>query len=122
MKKLASFVLMGLLSCTHQVMAHADHEHHYITEGTALVVAKKTVAMLTEKDAGLGFGKLAESWAAVAADKIKLHKNGDGYYIVSVANDAEEKTLYVLMSSEDGGVYDANFTGEFSKLNAPATP
>jgi hypothetical protein len=116
MKKIASFVLVGLLSCTHQVMAHADHEHHYITEGDALVVAKKTVVALTQNDAGLGFGKLVESWAGVTADKIKFVKNGDGYYIVSVANDAEKKTLYVLMSSEDGAVYDANFSGEFSKL------
>ncbi len=30
-----------------------------------------------------------------------------------ITNDAEGKTLYVLLSSEDGAVYDANFTGEF---------
>ena len=116
MKKFASIVLVSLLACTHQVMAHDDHEHAYITEGAAIVVAQKTVVTLTQKDAGLGFGKLPASWAALPAEKVKLHKNGTGYYIVSAKNDAEAKTLYVLMSSEDGEVYDANFTGEFKDL------
>lgn len=116
MKKIASIVLVGLLACNQQVMAHEGHDHAYITESAAVVVAQKTVVTLTQKDAGLGFGKLPASWAALPAAKIKLHKNGAGYYIVSAQNDAEAKTLYVLMSSEDGEVYDANFTGEFKDL------
>ena len=44
---------------------------------------------------------------------MKLVKNGDGYYIVSVFNDAEEKVLYVFMSSNPvaRGV---NFTEQFA--------
>ncbi|UUA72083.1 DUF6488 family protein [Cellvibrio sp. QJXJ] len=116
MKKIAPFVLAGLLACTNQVMAHADHEHTYITETAAVEVAQKTVKSLTQKDAGLGFGKLPASWASLPADKVKLKKNGTGYYIVSAANETEGKTLYILLSSEDGEVYDANFTGEFKNL------
>lgn len=116
MKKIAPFVLAGLLGCTQYTLAHEDHEHSYITESDAVVVAQKTVATLTQKDAGLGFGKLPTSWAALPAGKVKLHKNGMGYYIVAAQNDAAGKTLYVLMSSEDGEVYDANFTGEFKDL------
>jgi hypothetical protein len=116
MKKIAMFALIGLLSSATQVMAHADHEHEYITESAAVAVGKKTVVTLTQKDGGLGFGKLPASWAALPADKVKLHKNGDGYYIVAATNDTESKTLYVLMSSENGEVYDANFTGEFKNL------
>lgn len=116
MKKIASIVLVSLLTCTQQVMAHDDHEHTYITESAAVVVAQKTVVTLTQKDAGLGFGKLPASWATLPAEKVKLHKNGTGYYIVSAQNDAEAKTFYVLLSSENGEVYDANFTGEFKDL------
>jgi hypothetical protein len=109
MKKLAALLLTSVLGTTQLAMAHDDHEHSYITEPAALVVAQKTLTQLTEKDAGLGFGKLPASWTDVPAKNVKLHKNGDGYYI-------EGKTLYVLLSSEDGAVYDANFTGEFQKL------
>lgn len=116
MKKLAALLLASVLGTTQLAMAHDDHEHSYITEPAALVVAQKTLTQLTEKDAGLGFGKLPASWTEVPAKNVKLHKNGDGYYIVAATNDAEGKTLYVLLSSEDGAVYDANFTGEFQKL------
>ncbi|MDO8342221.1 MAG: DUF6488 family protein [Cellvibrio sp.] len=116
MKKLAALLLMSVLGSVQLVTAHEDHEHAYITESAALVVAQKALIQLTEKDAGLGFGKLPANWAEVPAKNVKLHKNGDGYYIVAATNDAEGKTLYVLLSSEDGAVYDANFTGEFQKL------
>lgn len=115
MKKIAAVLLMGVLGSVQLVAAHEDHEHAYITESAALVVAQKTLKQLTEKDAGLGFGKLSANWAEVPAKNVKLHKNGDGYYIVAATNDAEGKTLYVLLSAEDGAVYDANFTGEFKK-------
>jgi hypothetical protein len=116
MKKLAALLLASVLGTAQLAMAHSDHEHTYITEPAALAVAHKTLTQLTEKDAGLGFGKLPASWAEVPAKNVKLHKNGEGYYIVAATNDAEGKTLYVLLSSEDGAVYDANFTGEFQKL------
>lgn len=116
MKKLAAILLASVLGTAQFAMAHDDHEHSHITEPAALVVTQKTLTQLTEKDAGLGFGKLPASWAEVPAKNVKLHKNGDGYYIVAATNDAVVKTLYVLISSEDGAVYDANFTGEFQKL------
>lgn len=58
---------------------------------------------------------LPESWREVQAKNAKLYKNGDGYYIVTVENAKEQKTLYVLMTS-NGDVYGANFTGEFAIL------
>ena len=93
MKKLAALLLASVLGTTQLAMAHDDHEHSYITEPAALVVAQKTLTQLTEKDAGLGFGKLPASWTEVPAKNVKLHKNGDGYYIVAATNDAEGKTL-----------------------------
>jgi hypothetical protein len=40
------------------------------------VVAQKN--QLTEKDAGLGFGKLPANGPEVPAKNVKLHKNDDG--------------------------------------------
>lgn len=104
-----------LLAGFQQAFAHSDHAHESIPEASALQLAKEATTQLTEKDAGLGFGKLAESWKAIPAAAVKMHKKGSGYFIVSVANATEAKTLYVLISS-DGEVYDANFTGEFDGL------
>lgn len=116
MKNLAALLLIGALGGVQLAAAHEDHVHTSFTESAALKVAQNTLSQLTKKDAGLGFGKLSASWAEVPAKKVKVHKKGDDYYIVAATNDAETKTLYLLISSEDGAVYDANFTGEFKKL------
>jgi hypothetical protein len=115
MKKLTSIVLLSLLCSVQPVAAHSDHHHDPITENAAVYIGKNIATNLSIKDGGLGFGKLPESWGKVPAKNVKLHKKGDGYYIVAVINDAEKKTLYVLMSAE-GEAYDANFTGNFTSL------
>lgn len=109
------FYTLVLLAGFQQAFAHSDHAHGPISEASALQLAKEATTHLTEKDAGLGFGKLPESWKTTQAAAVKIHKKGSGYFIVSVANATEAKTLYVLISS-DGEVYDANFTGEFDGL------
>lgn len=121
MKTLATFFLLSLLGTVQQVAAHADHDHAPatkkapITEQAAINTGKDVAVQLSMKDAGLGFGKLPASWSNLPAKNIKLHKKGEGYYIVSAANDEDKKTLFVLMSTE-GEVFDANFTGEFKNL------
>ena len=104
-----------LLSGFEPVFAHSDHAHGAISEASALQLAKEATIQLTEKDAGLGFGKLPKSWKATPAAAVKIHKQGGGYFIVSVTNATEAKTLYVLISG-NGEVYDANFTGQFDGL------
>ncbi len=121
MKILASIFLLGMLGTVQQVAAHGDHDHGPatkrapITEQAAMSLGKDVASQLSMKDGGLGFGKLPASWNSVPPKNIKLHKKGEGYHIVSVVNEGEKKTLYVLMSTE-GEVYDANFTGEFKNL------
>lgn len=115
MKTLISVLLFGTLCSIPAAMAHEGHDHSFITEPAAMVVGKDYSVQLTENDGGFGFGKLPESWRKVPAKNTKLHRNGDGFYIVSVTNDAEQKTLYVLMTS-NGDVSNANFTGEFEGL------
>ncbi|MES2824223.1 MAG: DUF6488 family protein [Pseudomonadota bacterium] len=121
MKTLATFFFLSLLGTAQQVAAHADHDHAPatkkapITEQAAINMGRDVAAQLSMKDGGLGFGKLPVSWSNLPAKNIKLHKKGEDYYIVAVANESDKKTLYVLMSTE-GEVFDANFTGEFKNL------
>jgi hypothetical protein len=112
MKNMVSLILTGLLLST-PVFAHDAHEH--ISEQSAPSVGLKTAADLTKKDAGLGFGKLPASWAAIPVKNAKVHKKGKGYYVVAVTNSEEKKTLYVLISDE-GEAFDANFTGDFKDV------
>jgi len=115
MKILAAVFTLILLAGFQQAFAHSDHAHGPISEASVLQVAKEATMQLTEKDVGLGFGKLSESWKTTQVPAVKIHEKGSGYFIVSVANATEAKTLYLLISS-DGEVYDANFTGEFDGL------
>jgi len=115
MKTLSTFLFLALLFTTSAVVAHGDHDHGPITEAEAISLALKVSVDLSSRDAGLGFGKLPESWAAVAAENVSIYKRDKGYYIVSVVNNSEKKTLYVLMSAS-GDVYDANFTAKFKGI------
>jgi hypothetical protein len=113
--KLVSAIMFGVLCSVQPVMAHEGHDHSYVTESKAITIGRDTTTHFTQNDPGFGFGKLPVSWRDLPITNAKLFKNGDGYYIVTVANEAEKKTLFLLMTS-NGDVYDANFTGEFKQL------
>lgn len=118
MKILLSLLLSAALFISQYAAAHGDHEYQeprFISESVALIVAQRATTSMTRKDAGLGFGQLRESWSAISKDDMAIHKKGSGYYVVSVFNKGEEKTLYVLMS-KTGEVYDANLIGEFDGI------
>ena len=104
--------MLAVLFVSQSLFAHSDHEHGPISESDVQMLALAVADNLSSRDAGLGFGQLPKTWASVPAENVAIPKKGKGYYIVSVLNGSEQKTLYILMS--DGGeVYDANFTGEF---------
>lgn len=104
-------ILLSLILLVNQhVFAHSDHAA--ITKAQAVSIASNIATQFSEKDAGLSFGKLPISWASIPNENIAIYRNGKGYYIVSVENNSEQKTLFVLMSSS-GEVYDANFSGIF---------
>lgn len=112
MKRLIILALLSTLFSVQQVSAHGSHEQ--VSEQAALKIGAEMSHQMVSNDAGLGFGKLAESWKSVAiGEDVKLHQRGRGYYIVAVVNSIEKKTLYVLMSNT-GEVYDTNFSGEFN--------
>ncbi len=89
--------------------------HGPIKQQQAIMLAAEVASQFVDFDPGLGFGKLAASWKEIPQQDQRLHVNGEGYYIVSIHNRKVVKTLYVLMSNE-GEVYDANFTGKFQGL------
>jgi hypothetical protein len=115
MKILISVLFASLFFATQHVDAHGDHEYQQpqvISETVALIIAQRATASMSKKDAGLGFGQLNESWSEVPSDDLSMHKQGKGYFVVSVLNRKEGKTVYVLMS-HFGEVFDANLVGEF---------
>lgn len=109
---LTAFFLLQIPSA----FAGSGHSHAPpIDDEGALTVASTTIKQLTTKDVGLGFGKLDDSWDAIAQDAKRIHTKEKRYYIVSAHHQQEGRTLFILMSSR-GEVYDANFTGEFPAI------
>ncbi len=89
--------------------------HGPITQEEVKQLATVVTQDLTQRDLGLGFGQLEQSWSEVPMSKVGIHAETSTYFIVSVRNDAVDKTLYVLISTL-GEIYDANMTGTFEGL------
>lgn len=106
-----ALALAALLAAAPFAGAH-EGGHTPIPENAAKEVAGMVAGKLSEKDRGLGFGKLDASWKQLPATAISIRKKGQDYYIVDVTHAGEKRTLSILMSSA-GEVYDANFTGTF---------
>jgi len=122
MKILLSIVVGVCVLIPQQLSAHGDHDHVHdfylpqiISESVAVIIAQRAASRMSKTDVGLGFGQLSESWSAIPDDGLSIYKKGSGYYVVSVRNDTEKKTLFVLMSNV-GEVYDANHSGEFKGI------
>lgn len=105
---------MMLMLLSQPVYSHVGG-HGPVSEKEAIYIASQISRQFIDMDPGLGFGKLNKSWKNIAEDKQSVYKSGDGYYIISIENTIEEKTLYILMSIQ-GEVYDANFSGAFPGL------
>ncbi len=90
-------------------------DHGPVDEKHAIEIAEDIARQFIEFDPGLGFGTLHPSWSSLRVSEKRLYKKGNGYYIISLSNTSQGKTLYILMSIE-GEVYDANFTGVFPGL------
>lgn len=111
MKRIA-FILALLLPLS-AVQAHGDHEP--VSEVEALAIAVNIAGQFAEFDSGLDFGLLDSSWIGLPVEAARIHVRAEAYYIVTVTNPKEGRSLYLLMS-DAGDVYDANFSGEFPKL------
>ncbi|WP_188152391.1 DUF6488 family protein [Teredinibacter waterburyi] len=98
--------------------AHENHNKMPVSIKKALDIGLSTAHQYSREDSPFALKKLPVSWAALDQSAVKIHKNGRGYYIVSVENKAEAKTLYVLIALA-GDVFDANFSGEFKLFPKP---
>lgn len=114
MKKILSVLSLLMILHAQNVVAHGGG-HGPISPGKAVSIALDAAGQFASFDSGLEIGKLSSSWQVLPPETSKIDTKGDGYYIVSVVNNAEAKTLYILMSVT-GDIYDANFTGEFPKV------
>lgn len=113
MNMIKGAIIALALGFSGMVFAHGSHTP--VSPEEALNIAKGVAVTLSEEDRGMGFGKLDDSWKTVPADNISIGKTGPGFYIVTLKNVSEERTLYVLMSNM-GEVYDANFSGKFEGI------
>ncbi len=104
-------VLMVLIVPVTQ--AHEGHEHAPVTMKKAVEIALATArdASINAQPA-LGLAQLDQSWRNLPAGAAQIYENGRGYYLVSVANPSQAKTLYVRILL-DGRVDSANFSGDF---------
>jgi len=109
--------LAVLIGVTAGVQAHPGG-HGPVSDERALQLASLVASDLSERDAGLGFGKLDATWAELPEDAKKIHIKKESYLIVSLFHEKEDRTLYVLMSTA-GEAFDANFSGDFPGLEDP---
>lgn len=116
MKSFVSTILFLVMMHVGQLaMAHGDHNHPPMEPKEAEQAALRAAGYFTTRDMGLGFGQLNKSWNELGLEAAKVYRADKGYFIVAVKNPGKGKTLYVLLSDE-GDIYDANFSGDFPKL------
>ncbi|MBN9676340.1 DUF6488 family protein [Salipiger bermudensis] len=102
---------LGLTLLVSQASAHSEG-HGTIEPDEALIAAVNAAGFFSIHEVERDWSPLSQSWAGLPKSAATILAEVDGYFVVSVANDQEERTLYVLVAG-DGGIIDANFTGTF---------
>lgn len=101
--------------------AHEGHEHMPVSMKKAVEIALATTQSYTVKSPPFGIPQLDSSWRELPENAAQIYENGRGYYVVSVANPAQAKTLFLRILL-DGNVDAANFSGDFgSSASASST-
>lgn len=95
--------------------AHEGHAHLPVSMKKAIDIALETARTASvEAQSELGLQRLDNSWRTLPANAARIHENGRGYYVVSVENAAQRKTLYLRILL-DGQINAANFSGKFDE-------
>ena len=103
--------------------AHEAHNHNQfpVTMKKAVEIALETARTASEAaQPALGLQRLDNSWQALPIEAARIHENVHGYYVVSVKNPAQNKTLYVKILL-DGKITGANFSGKFHEQPTAST-
>ncbi len=116
MSKLTSVLGLSLsLLMPPLALSHSDHDGHSgapSNDVQAMEAATEYVRSAVEKSELVAGVALDASWQA--GTEAKIHERHVRYFIVSLYNASQEKTLYVLLGP-DGQVHDANFDGAFGR-------
>ena len=118
------FVYIALLVLAAHTAAHpgGHSDKQGIGPAEAVSIGLNAAHQYTETDPGFGFGNLNPSWKKLGLDAARIEHvgndhNGKEYCIVRVDNQAEKKTLYIVLYTDARDIYDANLTGNFPKLS-----
>ncbi|PJZ79209.1 DUF6488 family protein [Leptospira meyeri] len=117
-KKLIAFTFAFLISgmfITSSKYAHDHHSHEKLNKDGILLSASKGVSALVSRREKIEGIELNGTWIDKSTTSKEIKKEGKGYYIVSFSNEKVGKILYILISDE-GTIYDANFSGQFPGL------
>ena len=101
--------------------AHEGHNHLPVSPKKAVEIALETARAASETaQPELRLQQLDDSWRTLPTEAAKIQENGRGYYVVSVENKAQHKTLDVriLLSGQITG---ANFSGKFDEKPSVST-
>ncbi|PJZ29494.1 DUF6488 family protein [Leptospira kmetyi] len=111
-------IAVSILLLVTSIYGHGDHKHgaeRKVDKKEAIQIASKGVANLVSKKEKIDGVELNSSWNNTDNVSKTIHKKGEGYFIVQLANRKLVKSLYILIS-DDGEIYDANFSGIFKNL------
>jgi len=109
---------MGLLLPSAQ--AHEGHEHMPVSMKKAVEIALATTQSYTLKTPPFGLPQLDNSWRDLPTSAAQIYENGRGYYLVSVENPTQLKTLYLRILL-DGSIDGVNFSGDFASSAAASS-
>ena len=102
--------------------AHEGHNHLPVSPKKAVEIALETARTASETaQPELRLQQLDDSWRTLPTEAAKIQENGRGYYVVSVENKAQHKTLYVRILL-NGQITDANFSGKFDEKPSVSNP
>jgi len=106
--------LISLILSSSLTLAHGGG-HKKIKDSQIIEYSDRNISIVVNKEVKIEGDKLDKSWLTIPGSNKKIHKRGNGYYIITFKNDQNHKTLYILLS-EEGELYNANYSGKFDGL------
>lgn len=108
-------VLVILLGLSQSAMGHPNHSAP-IDSDQAIMAAESGLKAMVRAKMKVDGQPLDGSWLDIKPEHRTLYRQGAGYYIVSIANPAQNKAIYLLLS-DTGMLYSANFIGTFKGID-----
>ncbi|WP_199525485.1 DUF6488 family protein [Pseudoalteromonas sp. bablab_jr011] len=110
MNRLFTTALICIALVSVGALAHSGHD--LINDQKAMNIAAKSIKKMTFKDYGFEVGKLDASWKEVANDKLSIVHVEEGYYVVKVENNQNEKNIFFKIA-KTGELLDVKSNHDF---------